>query len=63
MGFNGRGGGRPLKNKDDFEETRMKCHKNKAKEAWGWSCQARNSQWGANEEEKSPDDEDETAMK
>lgn len=28
MGFNGRGGDRPLENKDNFEETRMKRHEN-----------------------------------
>lgn len=33
MGLNGCGGGTPLKNTDDFEGKKMKCHKNKTKEA------------------------------
>lgn len=35
MGFNGHGGGTPLKNKDDFEEKRMKGQKNKTKKHEG----------------------------
>lgn len=61
MGLNGRGGGTPLKNTDDFEEKKMKRHKNKTKEAWGWSRQASNMR--ADEEEKSSEDEDATVMK